>query len=150
MKTIGKILGWIGLLIVVAFAGSIGKLVGRSTAESYNSGKQEAVVDGALMQAASQLNENLPMMVDAETRWDNSVGMKNQFHYNYTLVNYAAADIDANFLESELRPTVANTACTTEEMQVFFRNGVSAVYNYKGNDGLVITRFIITPQECGY
>lgn len=150
MNTIWKILGIILLLVVVAFAGSIGEIVGKSTVETYSKGKKQAQLDSLLMRAASQLNENLPMMVDAETRWDNSLGHNKKFTYNYTLVNYSASELDPALLEKQLRPSVSNYACTSNEMKAFFQNGVSAVYAYRGKEGKFITSFTITPQECGY
>ncbi|MEZ8629941.1 hypothetical protein AB6D56_05280 [Vibrio lentus] len=76
MKSIWKVLGSIGVVIIIIIAGGIGKLVGKTSSEAYSKSKKESELDSALMQAASQINQNLPMMVDAETRWDSTSGFQ--------------------------------------------------------------------------
>jgi len=66
MKTIGKIIGAVGLLPVIVFAEGI----------------KEGELNRALTQAASQINANLPMMVDSGTRLDSTAGLNREFRYN--------------------------------------------------------------------
>ena len=44
--------------------------------------------DKQMMKTASEINKSCPIMVDAETRLDNTVALPNKtIQYNYTLVN---------------------------------------------------------------
>ena len=93
---LSKTLAWAVVIVVVIFAGAIGKLIGQNTTDRFLDGKREGTLDATLKQAATELNENLPMMVDADTRLDTSMGINGKFRYNYTLVNYTAEEFDSN------------------------------------------------------
>ena len=58
-------------------------------------------------------------MVAAETRWDTSIALKKHFRYSYTMVNYAAEDIDVEAFTSAMQIKIVNMVCTTPEMDVF-------------------------------
>lgn len=148
MKKIAKIMGVIGLLLVVAFAGGIGKLVGKSTGERFFEGKKESELNSVLIQAANQINQNLPMMVDSETRLDSTVGINNQFRYNYTMINYPAEELDSKAFKEAMQPQLINSVCTTKEMEVFMKNGVPVTYAYHGKNGKQVTTITIHPSQC--
>ena len=149
MKKIWQALGAIGVVVVVVFAGGIGKLVGSSTSERFFEGKREAELNSVLMRAASELNKNLPMMIDSETRFDSSVGINKQFRYNYTLINYAAEDLDPSAIQSTMEPKLKNTVCTTKEMEVFVKNNVPVTYAYHGKNGTQVAVITVQPSACG-
>ncbi|MBT6747113.1 MAG: zinc ribbon domain-containing protein, partial [Flavobacteriales bacterium] len=51
--------------------------------------------DKVLMETASELNKSCPMMVDSDTRLDNTIALPdNIFQYNYTLVNLELSEIN--------------------------------------------------------
>ena len=148
MKSVWKVLGWIGLLVVVVFAGGIGKLVGKFTGERFLEGKQEAELDSILMQTASQLNQNLPMMVDAETRLDSTVGINKQIRYNYTMINYPVEKLDAQIVTEAMQPNLINYVCTTKEMEVFRKNDIPVAYAYYGKNGKYLMTITVQPSQC--
>lgn len=148
MNKLAKILGGIGLLIVIAFAGGIGKLVGKSTSERFFDGKKESELNSVLMQAASQINQNLPMMVDSETRLDSTVGINKTFRYNYTMINYPVEELDPKGFSEAMRPQIVNSVCTTKEMEVFMKNGVPVTYAYHGKNGKQLTTITVEPSQC--
>ncbi|WGS60571.1 hypothetical protein [Vibrio lentus] len=148
MKSIWKVLGSIGVVIIIIIAGGIGKLVGNTSSEAYSESKKESELDSALMQAASQINQNLPMMVDAETRWDSTSGFQKQFRYSYTLVNYAAEDLDPKSIKTSMQSQLINSVCTTKEMQIFVNNGVPVIYAYYGKNGKQVTTITVHPSSC--
>ncbi len=149
MNTFWKILAGIGAVVVILFASAIGKLVGKSAVDSYYSGKQEGITDEVLLKTANDLNAKLPMMVDSETRLDSSVGLHHSFRYNYTLVNYTSFDISAADLRDAMEQKLINSVCTTTEMQVFIKNGVTVSYAYYGSDGRQISVISVSPAQCG-
>jgi uncharacterized protein YdbL (DUF1318 family) len=149
MKTIWKILGGIGLLLVIAFSGAIGKLVGKASVENYYAGKNDGAIDEALQKAAGQMSAKLPMMVDSDTRWDSIMGINKTLRHNYTLVNYSASAVSADDIKNGFGQKLVNRVCTSEEMQVFVKNGVTVSYAYYGNEGKQIIVISIAPSQCG-
>ena len=56
MKTLGKVAGIIVLLIVIAFAGSIGKIIGKLTVKNYEQGKADGAVEEMLIETMKKIN----------------------------------------------------------------------------------------------
>jgi len=103
--------------------------------------------DKTMMQAASQINQSCPIMVDQETRLDNAVAMPGKiFQYNYTLVNLAKDSINISGLESYIKPMILNNVKTNPDMKSFRDNKITMTYTYKDKDGVFITRIEITPE----
>ncbi len=148
MKKILQILGGIGVVLVIVFAGGVGQIVGKSTTERFFDGKNESQLNSVLMHAASELNKNLPMMVDSETRLDSTVGINKQFRYNYTMINFLESEIDVPAFKEAMSPYVRNGVCTTEEMKVFVTNDVPVTYAYFDKDGKQFAIITIQPTEC--
>ncbi len=104
--------------------------------------------DKELVKAASELNAMCPMMVDSETRLDNSMSLPGKiFQYNYTLVNTAVSDIDVEEFINFMEPNLVNNAKTNPQMQSFRDYKVTMEYNYKDKDGKFITTIKITPDQ---
>lgn len=100
-----------------------------------------------MMQAASQINQSCPIMVDQETRLDNAVAMPGKiFQYNYTLVNLAKDSINISGLESYIKPMILNNVKTNPDMKSFRDNKITMTYTYKDKYGVFITRIDITPE----
>jgi hypothetical protein len=151
MKTVWKVLGSIGLLIVIVFAGSIGKMVGKSTVQNYSEGKKEGAFEEVLTKTASQINGRLPVMVDKETRLDSTVGGPGKkFTYLCTLVNFSAQEISWQHFSSTLSPNIRNSVCSSKEMEVFVKNGVQVVYNYRGKNGVIVGDIVVNPSDCNF
>ena len=66
MKTIWKVAGVIIFIIVVAFAGSIGKIIGKSSVKKYQEGKSDDAIQEIMIETSKLMNRQLPMMVDKE------------------------------------------------------------------------------------
>lgn len=101
-----------------------------------------------LVKASSLVNQNLPVMVDSETRLDSTLGANYKFTYMYTLVNYDANELDKDILISEYKQLVTNGACTTESLIPFFKSGVTVIYSYYGKDRKFIADIKVTPNDC--
>ncbi len=132
--------------IVTVIAATIGAVVGSMLAHQYFN--RSPTIDQALMATTSQINKGLPMMVDKETRLDNTVVLPNKtIVYRYTLVNMNAADIKKGDLTTALRPQVLNSYKTDESMKSFRENGVTMQYQYSDKNGAVITSFSVNPKD---
>ncbi len=93
MKTIWKVVGFIVFILVISFAGTIGKLVGKSTVGNYYEGKHDAEIKETLLKTSKEINSQLPIMVDDETRLDTTLVLDKQLYYKYTLVNIKPNEI---------------------------------------------------------
>ena len=104
--------------------------------------------DKVLMETASSLNENCPIMVDQETRLDNVMGLPNNvFQYNYTLVNWTIDSINIIELENSIQPLILNNVISNPDLETFRNNRTTLDYNYRDKNGVFITRISITPED---
>ena len=139
-----------GIYLGVAIAALIWTQAGKATKERGTSATTLALADSALDQAATQINADLPLMVDPETRWDTATSVNGALHYSFTMVNYSAREVNATLLETHLRPILAKRFCDSEKMKPLFEHGVNRIINYKGNDGVNVATVTVTPDDCGY
>lgn len=100
-----------------------------------------------LNEIASYVNQNLPMMIDSETRLDNVFGFNNTLTYQATVVNYFSHEIDPAILQA-MKPNMVNYLCTNPQTAYFFENGVSVQYDYSGKARKYITSITISPRDC--
>ncbi|MFZ9659607.1 MAG: hypothetical protein ACO29X_03560 [Arcobacteraceae bacterium] len=103
-----------------------------------------------LNEVASGINQQLPMMLDQETRADSAIGLDKEIVYKYTLVNTNQNDFSPKDLINALKPSIKNSVCTTPSVKIFPENGVKMTYSYYSKDGKFIAEFTITPQDCGF
>jgi len=129
------------------FGGLVGSAIGRNAAKP-NTDPQ--AVEKALTVLASKLNENYPQKIDSDTKLDNvTTDFGKKFIYNYTLINIKSTDIDIYAFRvflSELKTKV----CSTSDLSIFFKNGVTLGYYYSGYDRKIISKYEIYPRDCGY
>ncbi len=120
-KKVLSVLGFIGILIVASIGGQIGKEVGK-VAMKPSTQEVEAKLTEGFEQAANQYNQKLPMMVDQDTRLDKAtVGPGPRIVYHHTFPKYSSRDIDANWLQTNLRPEVSRKVCSSADMKKSLR-----------------------------
>lgn len=103
--------------------------------------------DQVMMKAASEINKSCPMMVDQETRLDNTVALpENIFQYNYTLINMEKATTDIGQLESHVKPILINGVKTNPDMKINRDNKTTMGYYYKDKNGEFLFKILITPD----
>jgi hypothetical protein len=104
--------------------------------------------DNELMNAAGELNENLPIMINDETRLDNVMATsENTFMYNYTLVNMVADSIDVIDMRNFMEPRILNDVRTNPGLKAFRDRGTTMVYNYKDENGVFLLKIAITADQ---
>lgn len=104
--------------------------------------------DKAMMQIASELNKTCPVMVDAETRLDNTIAIPiNTFQYNYTLVNYEKAGLDTLAIKTKMEPQVINFVRTTPQMKYQRDHRTTINYLYRDRKGEYIFSISVTPDK---
>ncbi|MEL6578933.1 MAG: hypothetical protein AAFQ14_04220 [Cyanobacteria bacterium J06621_12] len=102
-----------------------------------------------LVQTADMMNQQLPMMIDLDTRWDSSfAGPGKVMSYKYTLVNHSANNIDGRQFAQNIHPTLTNLICNNPTTQIFPDNGVLLNFNYYDKSSNLIARVKVTPNDC--
>lgn len=148
MKKNAKILGATGFLLVIVIAVGIGKFVEKSSGERFSEGKEELDLNSVLMQIASQINQNAPMMLDSVTRLDSAVGVNKQFRYNYTIINSSAEELNPESFTEIMQPRLISLFCTIKETKIFINNGVPATYAYYYSNGKNLATITVHPSQC--
>lgn len=104
--------------------------------------------DKTMMNIASEINKTCPIMVDSETRLDNTSALPdNELVYNYTLVKLTVDEVDVNELVSNIKPMLVNNISTNPDMKNLRDHEVTMSYYYKDKDGNFITKVSITSDE---
>jgi len=104
--------------------------------------------DQQMMQMASELNKTCPVMVDAETRLDNTVALPDKiFTYNYTLVNHVKDSLNVEELKDYLTPLVTNNIKTNPVMKFYRDNKITLSYYYKDKQGVFLLNIDVTPDK---
>jgi len=106
-----------------------------------------AVTDGELKEAAAAVNQQAPMMVDEETRLDGADSGNQSLTYNYTLVNYAADELDGEKFAEALQPTLLKAGC--DALRPLLSQGVTVHYVYRGKNKGAIASLVLTAKDCG-
>jgi hypothetical protein len=107
-----------------------------------------ANVDTVLKQTSSELNKELPKMIDKETRLDSTFSAPNNtFVYKYTLVNILAKDYNSDQLKSKIRPVALQNYKTNPVMKPFRDLSVNLKYQYFDKKGTFFMDFDISPKD---
>lgn len=106
------------------------------------------LLDEKLTIVASEINKQCPMMIDNETRLDNTVAMPdNVFQYNYTLVSADKESFDIESVKNYLEPTIVNIVKTNPDMQTMRDNKVTVRYCYKDKSGMHLFTISVSPEQ---
>ena len=105
--------------------------------------------DEHLPKLASELNKQLPMVVDRETRLDSTLGGPGKrLTYLYTATNYNASQINVSEFTKQMSPQLRNGVCSSSDMNIFVRSGVTIIYSYRAKDGRHFAKIEVNPSEC--
>lgn len=110
--------------------------------------EDSVLVDKQLLAISSQTNENLPIMIDRDTRLDSTSVIEDSFVYNYTIINYSSEDINSKELSSNIQPQLFNRVCTNSSMKVFRDLKVKIVYKYHDKTGNYVTDISVDTKKC--
>ncbi len=104
-----------------------------------------------VVKTSEELNKRCPMVIDAETRLDNTAALDNpvKLVYNYTLVNATKKELGDRLtsIKETMKPNIQNTVDTNPEMKPFRDNHVLLMYSYKDKNGEYLFDFTITPTN---
>lgn len=104
--------------------------------------------DKVMMQAASKINESCPIMVDQDTRLDNTIALpENILQYNYTLIHWVKDSVDLKAFEDYIQPIILNNVKSNPDLKIYRDNKTTMTYNYKDMNGEFITKISITADQ---
>ena len=107
--------------------------------------------DKTLQDAVDLLNKSTPMTVDSDTRLDSAEVQENRtLCYNYTLVNYAKADISdemATQIKDSMVPMITAQIKSNADLEELRKLDVSFKYVYKSSDDQELFNILVTPQD---
>jgi len=135
--------------------GFFGTLFGITSVKSLNNKKpNSASIRYDLLQAAIEINKNLPMQIDNNTTLE-SVGAdisgNNLIAIYYYKINSRRADeIDKQKFIDVMRPHLISNSCSEIKMIDFFKNGITVRYSYRDKFGKNILSLDVNPSNCGY
>jgi len=101
-----------------------------------------------MVQVASEINSACPIMIDSETRLDNTIAIPPKtFQYNYTLINIEKDEIETSELKKYMEPVLINLVKTNPDMEYQRSNKVTVNYYYKDKDGNHLFTVIVKPED---
>lgn len=153
LKKLASFIGIIVILVVGAISGEVGKHIGNTLVPPTQTNPEDVerkLIEG-FQEAARQINQTTPTMLDENTRVDRAtVGPGVVLTYHYTFPRYSSQDISESWLRQNLLPTVKDNVCRNERMKLSLQYGGIYAYSYSGNDGVRISRFEIDRNDCGF
>ena len=104
-------------------------------------------LDKELMKTASEINKSCPIMIDNETRLDNTMTLPSKtLQYNFTLIGMEKETVDIIELKSYLEQNIINNVRTNPDMKFFRDNKIITNYYYKDKDGIYLFTISVTPE----
>lgn len=101
-----------------------------------------------LKDAAAEVNEECPVMVDEETRLDKAIARSSDvFEYQYTLISMRTDEVDTAAIKNFMEPHLINGVKTNPNLSIFRENNVTMVYAYRDMVGDPLMKITITPDD---
>jgi hypothetical protein len=100
-------------------------------------------------QASEELNKQLPMTINSETRGDTTiVGPGRRFTYLLTdLSNFSKTETSAQ-IENEFGSSIRNKVCTTNALKLLVDSDYLITYKYFDVNGRFIGDIAVKRQDC--
>lgn len=133
----------------LGFSVGIGNLFGELATQSGTQATTDSV-DQILQQLSAEMNQKMPMDIDATTRLDKvSVKPGRHFIYHYTMLDAPAAGEKTAFSSTDKSP-LKSSMCNDPDAQKFLKNGVTVTYQYQDKTGRDLGSTEVTPGDCGF
>lgn len=132
--------------LAMAIAGS----VGREAVRHFLRTEPDPTSLEVLLAVASELNKNMPIMVDTETELMTVSAEERTVIYNYRMVNLLAAEMSVAEFREALRPGIIAGACSTPQTRDdFLRQGITMRYVYYDRTKTHLASLEVLPSDCG-
>jgi hypothetical protein len=110
--------------------------------------KQGSDTDLALSEEIKMINKSLPSLIDNDTRVDHVSIQGKDVYYNYTLVNWLAADLDISRFISVMTPKVKTGQCANDETRPLLNAGRKLVYMYRDKASKPVAKIVVEKSDC--
>jgi len=135
---------WIGFTFAFAIFYAIGQFGGEKIIAIF----RKPAFEKAMVEFASEINKNCPIMIDNATRLDNSIALpKNTFQYNYTILTVVKDSVKIEDLKNSVEPRIINIVKTEPQMKIIRDNKTTVNYNYKDKFGVFLFMISVKPEQ---
>lgn len=110
--------------------------------------EQDAYIAETLKKMAREMNSQMPIQLDEETRVMSVIALQKTITFNYRLTNYSAAQVQPKRIEQVARENLNLIVCKSKATRDLIDMGVRYVYLYSGNDGKFVTRVVVDRYSC--
>lgn len=110
--------------------------------------EQDAFIAETLKKMAREMNSQMPIQLDEETRAMSVIALQKTITFNYRLTNYAASQVQPKRIEQGARENLNLIVCKSKATRDLIDMGVQYVYLYSGNDGKFVTRVVVDRYSC--
>jgi archaellum component FlaG (FlaF/FlaG flagellin family) len=133
------------LVVALVSCGVVGYILVTSV---YGLRHAQGTLDARLARVADNMNHQLPIMADPETRLDKvTAGPGSQLTYAFTLPNQSKTNLDLPAFEKSLRQNIINNYKTNSSMDEMRAAKVKLVCQYKDKTGDLIAEIAVTPKD---
>lgn len=138
-----KLARWVLLLLIIAIAGSIGKLL----VQAWMKPSDREILSKVVSEAVQRVNAQTPKQIDEITRLDKveAVGGYKMRMY-HTLLNYQAYAKDFDIKRAQA--VITKDLCAKQTKNSPLHLGFVWEYVYKQENGAEVGRFEIAKNEC--
>jgi hypothetical protein len=105
----------------------------------------EGSIEEQMKDAAVEINNISPKMVDEYSRLDSASTADKTFKYHYTLM-MTKEEVNVDVLKKFLRPEIIENVRNSPELKIFRNHEITMSYNYYDKNGEFVTNIDVTPQ----
>jgi hypothetical protein len=109
---------------------------------------EQKEIENTLIENAKKLNQNLPIMLDPDTRFDTALAVGMEILYKYTMVNLTADSIDSEIFRAYLQSNIIKSQKADKGAMLLLKVGVACNYSYFDKNGILITKFKVDGAMC--
>ena len=119
-----------------------------SSTDKIFKGEYDSEIKQIVLDTSQQINNQLPMMIDEETRFDFSMALNKQLHLKYTMINSENNEMDIEHFKIKTKNYLLKNQCRNKNMKILLSLGIEYFYNYFDKDGDIIASIKIGFDEC--
>lgn len=102
-----------------------------------------------MQEVAESINEDLPEMVDEDTRIDYVTGGDDSLTYYYTLINNESTDFEYGIFQKDIKQGMIKNICINPDYDFYKENNIVLNYNYFDKNKNFIDKITIyTGTDC--
>ena len=139
----------LGVVVALGVGGLVGVLALTYAISGSRDASDENSIHRMLAQVASRMNDDLPTMIDSQTRLDTTAaGARRSFYFRYTLLDVSdEGDFDTEQFVSQVRPFLVNQLRTHPQMKPFWQSGIVTHFQYSDEQGVFLCEIVIEPSR---